>query len=854
MWLLRFLPMWEYICPKCRKTVKANSHHCPHCGERFPQAIRIPPTMLKDVKKLEYYVRRDVMPRISKFQRNCLARCFVKSDDTPSHKQVNLKKTKFLNDLHLKGRKVYICPKCKKQVPHKSHKCMFCGEKYLFAVRVPLKLLKDVRNGIATKELHDYVHIYLFPQFNGSEQQYLNQYFTIIRVQGNAKGETYSAGTLGVTMGSAPASGDVLVATILVRGGQTVSSISETNVAWSYVISKMATSGSADCDTEIWFGVVSGTGGTGVTITFSATMTNAIADICEYSGVATSSYTDKTATNQGGSTGPIDTGTTTTTTQASELWIGALGETHESDTMSSPTNGFTLLDGAYYGDPNGHSACLGYAEKIVSSTGTADCSVTSSGSLTTWSGCIATFLAASGATNVNLSDSGSGSDSVSVQAAISEVDTCSGVENLAAVPIFQDNFAAEGAAGSLSSSLWNVSIKDVALTQTPVYNGNSWSARASADGNQSWLITRFSQTYKTLYARAYFYYEEYPVYNTNAWWDLFIEYYDTGSSTLTFIADFGLAQNASGQYVWDLVYNNNGWGHEEQSAQQTNPSLNTWYCLELMGTADSSVGEIRCWVNGSELTDMHLTGLNTTATTINQFALFDTYYTTDTTNCVVSTSYNGPIGYAQNLVQASIPVSDLGTGADSLSVSGGSPAVNVSDSSLGSDAISALQAQIPVSDSGSGSDALASINARVPVADAGLGADTLSSIIAQILAADSGLGTDSLVLGSPVNLSDSGSGSDALVIQAQIVLTDVGAGLDSAIVKVSTTISDVGLGSDVLTVSVPISLSDAGLGTDTVNVVIVGALPTHAIIIQAEKGAIKLQTEKGTVTLQSDSD
>ena len=115
---------------------------------------------------------------------------------------------------------------------------MFCGEKYFFAVRVPLKLLKDVRNGIATKELHDYVHIYLFPQFNGSEQQYLNQYFTIIRVQGNAKGETYSAGTLGVTMGSAPASGDVLVATILVRGGQTVSSISETNVAWSYVIPK----------------------------------------------------------------------------------------------------------------------------------------------------------------------------------------------------------------------------------------------------------------------------------------------------------------------------------------------------------------------------------------------------------------------------------------------------------------------------------------------------------------------------------------------------------------------------------------------------------------------------------------
>jgi len=69
--------MWEYICPACRKEVKRNSHDCPHCGERFPLTIRVPPRFLKDSKKLEAYVHKHIFPRVSEFERNYLTKYFT---------------------------------------------------------------------------------------------------------------------------------------------------------------------------------------------------------------------------------------------------------------------------------------------------------------------------------------------------------------------------------------------------------------------------------------------------------------------------------------------------------------------------------------------------------------------------------------------------------------------------------------------------------------------------------------------------------------------------------------------------------------------------------------------------------
>jgi hypothetical protein len=69
--------MWEYICPRCHKSIKQDTHKCPYCGESFPLALRIPPTFLKDKKKLVAYVHKYVFPRVSEFERNYLAKYFT---------------------------------------------------------------------------------------------------------------------------------------------------------------------------------------------------------------------------------------------------------------------------------------------------------------------------------------------------------------------------------------------------------------------------------------------------------------------------------------------------------------------------------------------------------------------------------------------------------------------------------------------------------------------------------------------------------------------------------------------------------------------------------------------------------
>ena len=78
------------------------------------------------------------------------------------------------------------------------------------------------------------------------------------------------------------------------------------------------------------------------------------------------------------------TGTTATTTQAKELWIGGI-TVEASASQTTPTNGFTLLDGA----TTGVSTSVAYLENIVSTTGTASSGTTISSN--SYVGCIATF-------------------------------------------------------------------------------------------------------------------------------------------------------------------------------------------------------------------------------------------------------------------------------------------------------------------------------------------------------------------------------------------------------------------------------------------------------------------------------
>jgi hypothetical protein len=217
----------------------------------------------------------------------------------------------------------------------------------------------------------------------------------IARVQGNARGVS-TTNTITVTMNSTPVDGDLLVACVgssnNVGAYCTVSSITQTNVNWSTDGAGMQTQSqysSAKLDTEIWIGIVGSGASKTITITLSGAPVNGgVADVCEYSGLVVSSFLDKTASASGTSTNFV-TGTTATTTQASELWIGSIAVYYWG--QSNPINDFTLLDGATY-TGGGNPVSEAYLEKIVSATGTANSGT--SGNNAYYAGCIATFKAA----------------------------------------------------------------------------------------------------------------------------------------------------------------------------------------------------------------------------------------------------------------------------------------------------------------------------------------------------------------------------------------------------------------------------------------------------------------------------
>ena len=192
--------------------------------------------------------------------------------------------------------------------------------------------------------------------------------------------------TIGVTMGSAPVSGNTLVAVIATRGttANRVSAITGGGVTWSRV--SQATNGSGTT-TEIWYGPNVSTGTTAITITQASPISAAV--VIEYSGVLPSASFDLAANSTGSSTA-ASTGTTGTTTQANELWIGGIGIADGRRTLNAPYgNTFTVVAFPKSGAVN--TGAMIYAlEKIVSTTGAASTGGTVSTS-DAWSGAIATF-------------------------------------------------------------------------------------------------------------------------------------------------------------------------------------------------------------------------------------------------------------------------------------------------------------------------------------------------------------------------------------------------------------------------------------------------------------------------------
>lgn len=108
--------------------------------------------------------------------------------------------------------------------------------------------------------------------------------------------------------------------------------------------------------------------------------------IMEYQGLTTSSPLDKTASTSADGSTAISTGTTATTTQASELLVAAFGFSGVG-TIFTPGSSFT-----YAGLLMGSNMMFGSQTRIVSSTGTYTGTATAD-SAQDYSGAIATFKA-----------------------------------------------------------------------------------------------------------------------------------------------------------------------------------------------------------------------------------------------------------------------------------------------------------------------------------------------------------------------------------------------------------------------------------------------------------------------------
>ncbi len=220
----------------------------------------------------------------------------------------------------------------------------------------------------------------------------------ITLVQGPAQGKTgIASGTFTVTLGTAPTSGNTLILCYASSGSPsaTISSISQTGVTWARAIAVIY-----DGDVEIWYAPLGASAGTTITITIAGGSSNcrSIADVCEWSGLSLTPL-DQTASNPGSDGTPSSTGDTGTigiTLQANELLIGTICAGLGNPNMvaqSSPTNGFTLLDGSQQ-YLNGGYVSDGYLYKIVTADSRADAGDTFAGSVY-WTGCIATFYASS---------------------------------------------------------------------------------------------------------------------------------------------------------------------------------------------------------------------------------------------------------------------------------------------------------------------------------------------------------------------------------------------------------------------------------------------------------------------------
>lgn len=175
-----------------------------------------------------------------------------------------------------------------------------------------------------------------------------------------------TATTLNIVFGAAPTAGNVLFIACATNGNEPVIA-SGSGISWNQI---PVVAGNTVWGTLLIGRVYSGASAT-VTVTIQSSTAISLAG-AEYSGL--SSVLDRTIAAIGSSTTPAS-GATSTTTDASQLWVGALAA-RNAVTFSSPTNSFAIAaqDKTALGTTSDRSVAL--LTQIVSSTGTPNAGAT----------------------------------------------------------------------------------------------------------------------------------------------------------------------------------------------------------------------------------------------------------------------------------------------------------------------------------------------------------------------------------------------------------------------------------------------------------------------------------------------
>jgi len=160
-------------------------------------------------------------------------------------------------------------------------------------------------------------------------------------------------------------------------------------------------------------------------------------------------------------------------------------------------------------------------------------------------------------TTINASDqSNAAVDSVSISssAVISASDASNAAVESVIITFFNDNFAAEGAAGTLNSSIWNGGWANVQLASDSPFNGNAYYVKGLGNNSsaQRYMLIESGSTiplssYTKLYVAGWFRFTANPP-GGKPYGEIFL-----GGSGSNYDLFFGL-QNVSGQNVWALDY------------------------------------------------------------------------------------------------------------------------------------------------------------------------------------------------------------------------------------------------------------------------------------------------------------